>query len=99
MITAEYSDATLNNEPSFPRHLDNQEDWPRGGKIAPQDLCAKPRKGPRRSRIPSFSNDPVESGKRGDFEQHSAEAFDQRSQTRLWHHWDKIVEHSSLTKQ
>jgi hypothetical protein len=37
--------------------------------------------------------------KHRDFEQRSAEAFDQRSQSWLWHHWDEFVEHGSLTKQ
>ena len=37
--------------------------------------------------------------KHRDFEQHSAEAFDQRSQSWLWHHWDEFIEHGSLTKQ
>ena len=37
--------------------------------------------------------------KHRDFEQHSAEAFDQRPQSWLWHHRDEFVEHGSLTKQ
>src|SRR5450830_1335764 len=50
-------------------------------------------------RIPSFSNDPINTGKRRQFEQHGPEAFDQRPQAELRHHRDKFVEHGSLTKQ
>jgi hypothetical protein len=48
------------------------------------------------SRIPSFLDGPINASERGDFEQHSAEAFDQRSQTGLWHHWYKFIEHGAL---
>src|ERR1039458_6099611 len=50
-------------------------------------------------RIPSFSNDPINTGKRRQFEQHGREAFDQRPQAELRHHRYKFVEHGSLTKQ
>src|SRR5664280_2476246 len=52
-----------------------------------------------RLRIPSFSNDPINTGKRRQFEQHGPEAFDQRPQAELRHHRYKFVEHGSLTKQ
>ncbi len=51
------------------------------------------------SRIPSFLDSPINASERGDFEQHSAEALDQRPQTGLWHHWYKFIEHDALTKQ
>jgi hypothetical protein len=51
------------------------------------------------SRIPSFLDGAINASKHGDFEQHSAEAFDQRPQARFWHRWYKFVEHGSLTKQ
>src|ERR1039458_6522212 len=50
-------------------------------------------------RIPSFSNDPINTGKRRQFEQHGRESFDQRPQAELRHHRYKFVEHGSLTKQ
>src|SRR5271168_3894995 len=44
-------------------------------------------------------NDPINGSKRGEFEQHSGEALDQRPQAGLWHHWHEVVEHGALTKQ
>ena len=48
---------------------------------------------------PLISDGAINAGKHGDFEQHSAEAFDQRPQAGFWHRWYKFVEHGSLTKQ
>ena len=48
---------------------------------------------------PLISDGAINASKHGDFEQHSAEAFDQRPQARFWHRWYKFVEHGSLTKQ
>jgi len=48
---------------------------------------------------PLISDGAINASKHGDFEQHSAEAFDQRPQAGFWHVWYKFVEHGSLTKQ
>src|SRR5208282_1281165 len=48
---------------------------------------------------PLISDDPINASEHRDFEQHSPEALDQRSQARLRHHRDKFVEHGSLAKQ
>ena len=48
---------------------------------------------------PLISDGPINASKRRDFEQHSPEAFDQRPQAGLWHHWYEVVEHGALTKQ
>ena len=48
---------------------------------------------------PPILNDPINGSKRGEFEQHSGEALDQRPQAGLWHHWYEVVEHGTLTKQ
>jgi len=48
---------------------------------------------------PPILNDPINGSERGEFEQHSGEAFDQWPQAELWHHWYEVVEHGALTKQ
>ena len=48
---------------------------------------------------PLISDGAINASKHGDFEQHSAEAFDQMPQAGFWHVWYKFVEHGSLTKQ
>ena len=48
---------------------------------------------------PPILNDPINGSERGEFEQHSGEAFDQWPQAGLWHHWYEVVEHGTLTKQ
>ena len=48
---------------------------------------------------PLVLNDPINGSERGEFEQHSGEALDQRPQAGLWHHRYEVVEHGALTKQ